>query len=184
MNVLDLERWDHTADERDHALLDLCVGPTIDVGCGPGRLAAVLAERGHVVLGVDAAGAAVGRTLSRGACALRRDVFDALPGEGRWRTVLLADGNVGIGGDPVALLRRVKELLDPRGRVVAELAPPGAPRSSGWATLRYGGRTSAPFLWAVVGVDGADLLAADAGLRVRQLRDLGGRWVVVLEQGT
>ena len=30
--------------------------------------------------------------------------------------VLLADGNIGIGGDPAALLRRVSELLAPQGR--------------------------------------------------------------------
>ena len=63
----------------------------------------------------------------RGGAALRRDVFDTLPGEGRWETALLADGNVGIGGDPVALLRRLREVLDPRGRVVAEVAAPGTP---------------------------------------------------------
>ena len=32
---------------------------------------------------------------------LRRDLFAPLPGEGRWHHVLLADGNIGIGGDPV-----------------------------------------------------------------------------------
>ena len=54
-----------------------------------------------------------------------RDVFGPLPGEGRWDTALLADGNIGIGGDPVALLARVRELLAPEGRVVVDLAAPG-----------------------------------------------------------
>ena len=35
---------------------------------------------------------------------VRRDLFGALPGEGTWSHVLLADGNIGIGGDPVTLL--------------------------------------------------------------------------------
>ncbi len=48
-----------------------------------------------------------------------------MPGAGRWRTVLLADGNIGIGGDPAALLRRVLALLGPGGRVLAEVDPPG-----------------------------------------------------------
>ncbi len=52
-------------------------------------------------------------------------MFAPLPGEGRWGTALLADGNIGIGGDPVALLRRLREVLDPRGRIVVELAAPG-----------------------------------------------------------
>ena len=38
----------------------------------------------------------------RGATVLQRDIFGPLPGEGRWGTALLFDGNVGIGGDPAA----------------------------------------------------------------------------------
>ena len=61
-----------------------------------------------------------------GALALQRDVFGYLPGTGRWATVLLADGNIGIGGDPVALLRRAQNLLRPGGAVVTEISPPGS----------------------------------------------------------
>ena len=180
MTVLDLERWDRPADDHDRSLLDLCVGPTIDVGCGPGRLAAGLAERGHVVLGIDVLGLAVGAAVRRGASALRRDVFGRLPGEGRWATVLLADGNLGIGGDPVALLRRMRELLAPQGRVVAELAPPGTALDTGWATVRCGGTTTT-LRWSVVGVDDVDALAAGAGFAVVGVRCLGNRWCTVLE---
>ena len=56
---------------------------------------------------------------------LRRNIFDPMPGEGSWDTVLLADGNIGIGGSPVNLLRRAAELLDLTGRVVCDLAAPG-----------------------------------------------------------
>jgi hypothetical protein len=35
--------------------------------------------------------------------------------------VLLLDGNIGIGGDPHRLLRRVRELLTPTGRLLVEL---------------------------------------------------------------
>ena len=105
VTVLRLDDWNRPADDHEHEVLARCVGPTLDVGCGPGRLTAALAERGQVALGIDVVGDAVGQTLQRGGSALRRSVFDPVPGEGRWRTVLLADGNVGIGGDPVALLR-------------------------------------------------------------------------------
>lgn len=180
--VLQLDDWDRPPDTEDHAMLDLCVGATLDVGCGPGRLAAVLAERGHVALGIDVVGDAVGRACDRGAAALRRDVFDALPGEGRWTTALLADGNIGIGGDPIALLRRLRELLDPRGRVVAELAPPGADSSAGWATLRWGEDVSDPIRWSVVGVDGVADVAQHADLDVSAVHRFGDRWFVVLEE--
>jgi SAM-dependent methyltransferase len=179
--VLDLDLWDRPVDEHDGALLDLCVGPTIDVGCGPGRLAAGLAERGHVVLGIDVLGRAVGTAVRRGASALRRDVFDTLPGEGRWSTVLLADGNVGIGGDPVSLLRRLRELLARDGRVVAELAAPGTPLHTEWATLRCGDHRSTPFRWSVVGVDDIDAIAAASALLVGDVVGAGERWYAVLE---
>ena len=51
---------------------------------------------------------------------VRRDVFGPLPGEGTWRHVLLADGNIGIGGDPLRLLRRAARLLRPGGTVLVE----------------------------------------------------------------
>ena len=47
--------------------------------------------------------------------ALRCTAARRPPGEGRWDTVLFIDGNVGIGGDPIALLRRVRQLLAPAG---------------------------------------------------------------------
>ena len=42
---------------------------------------------------------------------VRRDVFARVPGEGRWVRMLVADGNVGIGGDPAMLLARTARLL-------------------------------------------------------------------------
>src|SRR5262245_58412303 len=107
-----------TADERfDHAVVALCQGPTIDLGCGPGRLVARLVQRGVPALGVDQSATAVALARRSGAPALRRDVFDPLPGTGRWHTVLLADGNIGLGGDPWRVLHRAADLLD-RKRVV------------------------------------------------------------------
>jgi len=179
---LPVATWVREADAEDRALLSHCVGPTLDVGCGPGRLAACLSERGHVVLGIDVVHEAVGQARDRGASALHRDVFDSLPGEGRWRTALLADGNVGIGGDPVALLRRLREVLDPRGRVVVELASPGVVHSTGWATLECGDDVSRPFRWAVVGIDDIGVVAAGAGLTVTETHLHGARWCAVLEE--
>lgn len=57
-----------------------------------------------------------------GGTALHRSVFDSLPGEGRWDTGLLIDGNIGIGGDPAALLRRMAEVLVVTGSLIVECA--------------------------------------------------------------
>ncbi|MFC9682397.1 class I SAM-dependent methyltransferase [Streptomyces sp. NPDC056948] len=120
---LEVERWCARADAVDRDVLDRCEGTVLDVGCGPGRLVAELAARGRAVLGIDVSEAAVDRTVRLGGQALRRSVFEPLPGEGRWDTVLLMDGNIGIGGDPRALLDRVAELLCPGGLLIAETAP-------------------------------------------------------------
>ncbi|MGB0099556.1 MAG: methyltransferase domain-containing protein [Nocardioides sp.] len=182
LTELRLERWNRPPDEHDLAMLSLCVGPTLDVGCGPGRLTAHLAELGHVTLGIDIAGEAVEQTRERGGSALRRNVFDAVPGEGRWETVLVADGNIGIGGDPVALLRRLRELVDPRGRIVVELAPPGTQQADDWATLRTSDGVEHTFRWSVVGVDHIEDLAARAGLTVGRCAAYDERWCAVLEE--
>ncbi len=180
--LLPVADWTRRADAHDDTLLGLCEGPTLDIGCGPGRLAERLVVLGHVALGIDVVPEAVAQTVRRGAAALHRNVFDALPGEGRWATALLADGNIGIGGDPVALLHRVRELLDPRGRVVVELVPPGTGITRTRAVIACDGRRSRPFEWAVVGVDAADEVAHQAGLRVRETHTAGERWFVVLEE--
>ncbi len=178
---LPLADWTREADADDRRILALCEGPTLDIGCGPGRLSAALARAGHVVLGIDVVDEAVGQTRERGVSALHRDVFAKLPGEGRWSTALLADGNIGIGGEPVALLARMRELIDPRGRVVVELAGPGARSLSVWARLECDGTRSRPFKWAVVAADDIGVMAAQAGLVVVATHAIGDRWVSVLE---
>lgn len=178
--TLPVGKWIHPADAADHSLLALCMGATLDIGCGPGRMTAALADLGQVVLGIDVVGEAVGLTRERGGSALRRDVFDHLPGEGRWRSALLADGNVGIGGNPHALLERVRQLIDPRGRIVVELAAPGVPASTGWARLVVGEERSRPFRWSVVGVDAIEELTASVGLAVASVQQHGQRWSAVL----
>lgn len=164
----------------DTSLLDRCVPPVLDIGSGPGRLTVALAGRGLTALGIDVAGPAVDMTRRAGAAALRRDVFAAVPGEGRWRTALLADGNIGIGGDPVALLRRVTELLHPCGRALVELEPPGRATRRARVRLRRGDRYGDWFDWAYAGVDDIAALAAAAGLSAAETWTSAGRWFAYL----
>lgn len=119
---LEVERWCGRADEADLTVLERCTEPVLDIGCGPGRLVVALAGLGRAALGIDSSPAAVARTRRRGGAALRRSVFEPLPGEGRWGSALLLDGNIGIGGDPELLLTRVSELLTPGGLLLVEAA--------------------------------------------------------------
>lgn len=177
---LPVHDWVRPVSHADRVLLGHCRGATLDVGCGPGRMGAYLAERGHVVLGVDIVREAVAQSRRRGVAALRRNVFDPLPGEGRWDTVLLADGNIGIGGAPTVLLRRTTELLARTGRVVCDLAVPGTGVRHHDARLVTALKQSGSFRWAQVGPDGIERVAADAGLRLAELGDHGGRHFAVL----
>jgi SAM-dependent methyltransferase len=163
----------------DAGLLARCSGPTLDIGCGPGRLTRALTRRGCPALGIDVSAAAVRLTRRGGAAALRRDVFGPLPGHGRWRHVLLADGNIGIGGDPVALLRRCRELLGRGGRLHVELAAPGNRSWAGEALLSADGGT-APLRWAVVAAGDLASRAEAAGLHELNNWTEAGRWFTTL----
>lgn len=150
--LLEIERWCADADAVDLEVVRRCEGAVLDVGCGPGRLVAALAARGWPVLGIDVSEAAVARTLGLGGQALNRSVFEPLPGEGRWGTALLMDGNIGIGGDPRGLLTRVRQLLSPGGLLIAETAPdPNVDERVQVHVTDTRGATGTPFPWARVG---------------------------------
>jgi SAM-dependent methyltransferase len=148
----------------DEAVAALCNGPTIDLGCGPGRLVARLLRCGVPALGVDQSLTAVALARRGGALALHRDIFEPLPATGRWHTVLLADGNVGLGGDPARTLARAAELLRHGGRCVAEFDSETTGVQRRWARLESAGRVGPWFRWAWVGVDSIAPLAKQAGL--------------------
>ena len=171
-----------TADRAvDEALLERCTGPTVDVGCGPGRLTTALGDRGIPALGVDVSAAAVEMTLRRGGRAIHHDVFAPMPDADTWTHALLADGNIGIGGNPVRLLRRMRQLLHPLGRIVADVES----RQSGvhreerrWETHHAVSRW---FPWVLVGADAVGALAEAAGFRLVSTEEVADRSVVVLQ---
>lgn len=178
-----LSRWAGALDEADRTVLARCVAPVLDVGCGPGRFVLALAEQGRAALGVDITPAAVWFTQRHGVAALHRDVFARTPGEGRWPTALLMDGNVGIGGDPERLLTRLRKVITGAGQLIVEVHPdPGTERHS---TVRFSfdGRVGPAYPWAEIGLRALVRHARRAGYVVGEMWSVGERSFVLLRPG-
>lgn len=165
----------------DDMIVNLCSGPTLDLACGPGRLVAGLVRRGLPALGVDLSQTAIELARGSGAPVLCRDLFEPLPGTGRWHNVLLADGNVGLGGDPWRVLQRAGELLRRRGRCLVEFDTATTGVDAAWVRLETVGSIGPWFRWATVGVDCAAGLAGDVGLAVTAVHPVGDRVIASLE---
>lgn len=179
---LPVPQWSAAPDRADRALLARCAGPTLDIGCGPGRLTAALAARGVPALGIDISALAVAMTVARGGVALLRDVFDRAPGDGRWRHVLLADGNVGIGGDPARLLLRCAHLLAPGGTALVDVAPPGTGLVARRVRLEAAGRRGPWFVWSRLDAESLHALAAPLGLTMTSHYHINSRWQAELRK--
>jgi SAM-dependent methyltransferase len=176
---LDVGSWVRSATPADLTVLDGAMGPTLDVGCGPGRMVRAAAARAIPALGIDIAPHAVARTRVDGSFALLRSVFHRVPLEGRWQTILLMDGNVGIGGDPEELLRRCRVLLAPRGSIVVEVdADPDLAVRSFCTVMDDDGNESEPFPWARIGRMAVEEVALRAGLTVIAHWEAAGRHFV------
>jgi hypothetical protein len=134
-------------------------------------------------MGVDISSPLLALARSRGVAVLQRSIFDRVPAAGRWGTVLLLDGNVGIGGDPVMLLNRVRALVKPGGFVLLEFDPPGRGVVPSLARIDLDGQPGPWFGWARVGAcQAADLLARCPGLRLADRWSDEGRWFASVER--
>jgi SAM-dependent methyltransferase len=188
---LPMSRWmggsrtthrDRFADEH---VLRLCSGrPTLDLGCGPGRFTASLQQRGSAALGVDNCRAAVELTRRRGGAAIHADLFGPLPAAGCWDQILLTDGNIGIGGNPVRTLRRAAELLAPGGIVIAEIDLPSVQSGDErlrWETKHHVGQW---FPWSRVNAATLDGIAGSAELLTISIVEIHARVIAVLRRQT
>ncbi|CAN5626984.1 class I SAM-dependent methyltransferase [soil metagenome] len=173
---LEVDRYMSAPSPAERELLGRAPAPVLDVGCGPGRHVLALVESGRLALGLDVAPSAVDIAIKRGAPVMLRSVFERVPAAGRWASALLLDGNIGIGGNPQALLARLAELLRSDGRVLAELEAPGTSTRALNVRIEWGDRISPAFPWARVGVDDIGDVASSAGYRLDEIWCAEGRW--------
>ncbi len=179
----DAPAWTEAADHIDTRVLARVVAPVLDIGCGPGRHVVELATSRIIALGIDVSPAALGVARARGASVLERSIFGRIPRAGRWRTALLLDGNIGIGGDPAVLLQRTRELLAPMGsRVLVEAAPPETRAETRTVRLEIGEHAGPWFDFAIIGTDAMPDLARRTGFVVTESWSDHDRWFVCLER--
>ena len=129
---------------------------------------------------MDSSAVAVELTRRRGGVAIRGDLFDPLPAGGCWDQVLLADGNIGIGGDPVATLRRAAEILAPGGVVIVETDPPSTALSHELLRWETEDHVEHWFPWSRVSAAALGSIAKHAGLTVTTVVDIHSRVIAVL----
>ncbi len=175
------KRWLQPVDEGDAAALDAAIAPVLDLGCGPGRHVEALAARGMIVLGIDLSSHAVEIARDKGLAILERSIFDTIPKAGQWASALLLDGNIGIGGSPVGLLRHVASLLSPRGRIVIEVDEFSTGLERRVVCLEIDGVCGPWFAWSTVGVPDVVALAEQAELSGVSSWECDGRYFSVLE---
>jgi len=177
---LPVRRWFGRVTPEEARLLRRARGPVLDVGCGPGRHVVHRLGNGTAALGIDVSPAAARIATRRGAAVIRRSVFDPLPGEGSWRSVLLLDGNIGIGGDPETLLTRVRTLVHPTGSVFVEFDQPGTPAAGSLARMSRADGLGPAFPWSRLAIDHGIRLAGHLGYAVREAWLAGDRWFAEL----
>ncbi len=178
-------RWLAPVTGADERLLDRVIPPVLDVGCGPGRHLLELSQRNVTAAGIDVTPFAVGLARRHGARVMTGSIFDRVPGEGIWATALLLDGNIGIGGDPHALLQRLSTVIRPGGRILVELTAADTATATAPDRVRMTNGTSAGpwFDWTAMSVSSIDRAAADVGLHVAATWFDDGRWFTQLNTG-
>lgn len=180
---VEIARFLAAADAADDSVIERITGPVLDVGCGPGRILHAAIHSGLLSLGVDVSSTAVEHASERGLPALQLSVFDALPQEGAWETLLLIDGNIGIGGSPAVLMKRCAEIISPEGSVVVEVDPdPDLDRGYMATVVDDDGRSSSPFPWYDIGAEALRSRLSGTALQVVETWSVSGRAFVRLRR--
>jgi SAM-dependent methyltransferase len=112
----------------ERTAMRLARGRVLDVGCGAGRVALHLQERGHEVVGIDLSPLAVAVARSRGAKDVRELPVTRVSRKlGRFDTIVMFGNNFGLVGSRRRapwLLRRFRSITNEGARILAESVDP------------------------------------------------------------
>ena len=121
---LPLRRWPKT----ERQAIRLARGRVLDVGCGAGRVALHLQDRGHEVVGIDLSPLAVEVSRRRGVQDARMLPVTRVGDElGRFDTIVMFGNNFGLMGSRRRapwLLRRFRSIANEGARILAESVNP------------------------------------------------------------
>jgi SAM-dependent methyltransferase len=179
-------------------------GRVLDVGCGAGRVALRLQERGYEVVAIDNSPLAVRVARKRGARDAKvmslADIDESL---GVFDTVLVLRNNFGLVGTEAGarrLLHRLHALTSERARIITDSVDPARDKDPAWRTYRSrrGGRgrpvaqrlrvrwrnyATPWFHYLMFSPSDMKRLVEDAGWHIHRLiEDGSSRFVAVLEK--
>lgn len=124
MTVDACERPSRGVLERYRVIADLCRGRVLELGCGPGELSGMIADRGLPVVGVDRNAEKIEEARRRYPAAdfVRKDILDVSPEEKRYDSVVLSEVLEHVpeeAGD--RMLERAASLAEPGGRLIVSV---------------------------------------------------------------
>jgi SAM-dependent methyltransferase len=178
-------------------------GRVLDVGCGAGRVALHLQERGYEVLAIDESPLAVEVARRRGVRQAEvRSLAGVRPSLGVFDTILLLRNNFGLAGTagrPSRLLRRLLAMTSERARIITDSVDPDRAENPAFRTYRVSVRSSRPraqrfrvrwqhyatpwFYYLMLSPEEMERLVGGTGWRVVRFIDDGSpRFVAVLEK--
>lgn len=181
-------------------------GRVLDVGCGAGRYALYLQERGCEVVGIDVSPLAVEVCRRRGVRDVRLLALEQVDGSlGVFDSILMLGNNFGLLGSfrgAKRILRRLGRTAPPAGRLIAETLDPYVTSERGHVAyharnrargrmggqirmrVRYKGYRTPWFDYLFVSRDELEAIVDGTGWRVAEIiADGGPNYVAVLERG-